>query len=323
MTALLRAELLRIRSRRLTWVALGLVLLVMALSQLAVASSMRPVTASELAQAQVPYEEAVRDYDQNHQRYEQECRDSGLSAEDCAYPPPRLEDYVARSVSTFAEAGETVVVVTVSFAGLALLLLGASVTGAELASGALANWLTFVPERSRVFAAKLLALILVAAVSTAVVSGVALGVTAAVGRAVGAPLDGAGELGAIAGRGVLVGVVAAVVGFGLALLTRHTIAAAGTVLGYLILSGVLGVVWATVPALSGVQRFLPENNLLALLLGRHEYYTVTEVAQPDVTFESTGVTHVISLTQGAVYWGVVAAALVAVTLVVFRRRDVS
>jgi hypothetical protein len=47
------------------------------------------------------------------------------------------------------------------------------------------------------------------------------------------------------------------------------------------------------------------------------------VAQPDGTFETTDVTHVISLTQGAVYWGVVAAALVAVTLVVFRRRDVS
>jgi ABC-2 type transport system permease protein len=323
MIPLLRAELLRIRSRRLTWVALGLVLLVMALSQLAVAGSMRPVTADERAQAQVDYEAAVQDYDQNHEKYEQECRDSGLSAEECAYPPPRLEDYVARSVSTFAEAGQTVVVVTVAFSGLALLLLGASVTGAELATGALANWLTFVPERGRVFASKLVALILVAAVSTAVVGALALGVTAVIARVVGAQLGGAGELSAIAGRGVLVGVVAAVVGFGLALLTRHTIAAAGTVLGYLIVSGVLSVVWATVPALSGVQRFLPENNLLALLLGRHEYYTLTEVAQPDGTYESTGVTHVISLTQGSVYWGVVAVAVVAVTLVVFRRRDVN
>ncbi|SDS02176.1 ABC-type transport system involved in multi-copper enzyme maturation, permease component [Friedmanniella luteola] len=323
MTALLRAELLRIRSRRLTWVALGVVLLVVALSQLAVAGSMRPVTAAERAQAQVAYQQAVEDYDENHEQYEQECRDSGLSAEDCAYPPPRLEDYVARSVSTFEAAGQLVVVVTVAFSGLALLLLGASVTGAELSSGALANWLTFVPERNRVFAAKVLALVLVAAVSTAVVTALALAVTAVIARVVGGPLDGLGDLAAVAARGVLVGVAAVVVGFGLALLTRHTIAAAGTVLGYLILSGVLAVVWGAVPALAGVQRYLPENNLLALLLGRHEFYTSTEVAQPDGTFESTAVTHVISLTHGAVYWAVVVAALVAVTLVVFRRRDVN
>lgn len=323
MIPLLRAELLRIRSRRLTWVALGAVLLVVALGQLAVGGSMRPVTADEQSQAQASYADAVRDWEANHEEYEQDCVETGASAEDCAYPPPVVEDFVPRSVSTFAESGQLVVIITVAFTGLALLLVGASVTGAELSTGALANWLTFVPQRGRVFAAKVVALVLVAAVATAVLSALALGLTAVVGSAVGATLRGTGDLAAIAGRGVLVGVAAAVVGFALALLTRHTIAAAGTVLGYLIVSGVLAVVWLAVPALSGVQRFLPENNLLALLLGEHTYYTVTEVAQPDGTYESSAVEHVISLTQGTVYWGVVVVVLVGLTYVVFRRRDVT
>lgn len=323
MTSLLRAELLRIRSRRLTWVALGAVLLVVALSQLAVGGSMRPVTADEQRQAQASYAEAVVDWEANHEEYEQQCVDSGGSAQDCAYPAPVVEDFVPRTVSTFAESGQLVVIITVAFTGLALLLVGASVTGAELSTGALANWLTFVPERGRVFASKVVALVLVAAVSTAVLSGLALALTAVVGSAVGATLSGAGGLAAIAGRGVLVGVTAVVVGFALALLTRHTIAAAGTVLGYLILSGVLAVVWLTVPSLSGVQRFLPENNLLALLLGEHTYYTFTQVAQPDGTYESSAVERVISLTQGGLYWGIVVVVLVGLTYVVFRRRDVN
>jgi ABC-2 type transport system permease protein len=323
MTALLRAELLRIRSRRLTWIALGLVLVVMALSQLAVAGSMKPVTAAERAQAQASYDVAVQDYEQHHTEYEQDCRDSGASAEECAFTPPKVEDFVPRTVSTFAEAGQLVLLVTVAFASLGLLLVGASVTGAELSSGALANWLTFVPQRGRVFATKLIALAVVAAVATAVVTALALAVTAVIARVLGSPLTGLSGLAGVGGRGVLVGVIAVVVGFGLALLTRHTIAAAGTVLGYLILSGVLTAVWFTVPALSGVQRFLPENNLLALLLKKHEFYTFTEVAQPDGTFESDSVTHTISLTQGSVYWAVIVVALVAVTFVVFRRRDVN
>ncbi len=323
MIPLLRAELLRIRSRRLTWIALGVVLLVVALSQLAVAGSMRPVTAAEQAEAQVAHREAVQEWEANHEQYEQECVDAGLRAEECDYPRPAVEDFVPRSVSTFAEAGRGIVLATVAFSGLALLLLGASVTGAELSSGGLANWLTFVPERGRVYASKVLALVFVAVAFTAVVTALALAATAVTASAVGASLDGAAGLAGIGARGVLVGVAAVVVGFTLALLTRHTVAAAGTVLGYLILSGVLTAVLLTVPGLSGVQRFLPENNLLALLLKRHEYYTFTEVAQADGTFESSSVTHVISLTQGAVYWSVIAAVLLAVTWVVFRRRDVS
>lgn len=323
MIRLIHAELLRLRSRRLTWIALGLVLLVVALSQLAVGGSLRPVTPAESAQARGSYDQAVQDYKQNHQRYEQECRDQGLSVEECATPPPLLEDFVPRTVSTFADAGELVVLATVAFSALALLLLGASVTGAELSSGALANWLTFVPDRGRVFAAKVVALVLVAAVSTAAITALAIAVTAIVAHSVGASLAGLGGLAGVGGRGVLVGALAVVVGFGLALLTRHTIAAAGAVLGYLILSGVLSVVWMTVPGLSGVQRFLPENNLLALLLKGHEYYTFREHAQSDGTFESEAVSHTISLTQGSVYWAVLVAALVTVTFLVFRRRDVN
>lgn len=325
MIALFRAELLRLRSRKLTWIALGCVLLVILLTQVAVYYSVRPLSDSERSEAQGNYSQAKADYDQHKDEYAkeaQDCIDQGNPPEACQYQEPKLEDYAGRSVSDFASVANLSVTVSVFVTGLALLFLSASVIGAEFSSGSLANWLSFMPERTTVYVSKLGALLLVGAVGTAVTSALSIGLTVLLTRIAGAPVAGLAKVDATGARGVLIGVIAVVVGFSLAMLTRHTIAAAGTVLGYLFLSFVLAIAMYAVPALQRAQRFQPENNALALLNHGHRYYSTVRVATPDGT-EENEVEHLITLAQSSVYWVIVLAVLLAGSYLVFRRRDVN
>ena len=325
MIRLVRAELLRIRSRRLTWVALGAVLVAIALTQLGVFLSVRPLTAAELAESRVQFEQAQRDYQENkaeYDRQQQQCRDEGGSEEECGFFVPRQEDYAARSVATFPEAATLAVTVTVFVAALSLLFLSASLVGADFSSGALSNWLSFLPERTKVFVSKLVAVVVAGAVATAVLGALALALTAITTTLAGGDVRDVGGGAALAGRGVLVGVVAVLIGFGIAMLTRHTIAAVGAVLSYLFLSFVYNILVFALPAVQGAQAALPENHALALLNNGHTYYTSVNERTDSGQFEQRQVEHTISMAESGVYWVVLLGVLVAVALAVFRRRDV-
>jgi ABC-2 type transport system permease protein len=324
MNRLLFAELNRLRSRRLTWVALLLVVLTIGALQIAVFLSVKPLTSSELAEGQVQYQQAQRDYEANkadYQEGEKQCVAQGGTTEECS-SKPKPEDYASRSVVAFPDIAKIVVTVTVFVTTLAFLFLGASFIGAEYSSGALANWLSFIPERGKVFASKLVALVLTAAVSTFLLSTLAIGLAAGVSRIQGATVSGLGDLFAMAARGAAIGVIGAVLGFALAMLTRHTIAAAGTVLGYLFLAFVLNIMTQAIESLQGLIRWLPESNLLAVLNHGYHYQTyVSHITQQGN--ESTAVDHLLSFTQASVYWSVIVVAVVAGTFALFRRRDVN
>ncbi|GAA1427923.1 hypothetical protein GCM10009616_06410 [Microlunatus lacustris] len=326
MIPLVRAELLRIRSRRLTWVALGAMLVVILLTQLAVYSSVRPLSDAEREQSRSAFEQAQQDYAQNKAQYdqlEQECREQGGSEEECGFYEPRQEDYVARSVSSFGQVANLAVTVTVFLAGLSLLFLSASLIGADFSSGAMSNWLSFLPERTKVYVSKLVAVVVAGALATGVLAALALALTTVVTLGAGADVVDPGAAWAKVGRGVLVGVVAVLIGFGIAMLTRHTIAAVGAVLAYLFLSFAYNIVVFLVPAVQGLQSVLPENHALALLNRGHTYVTYVNEATSSGQFEQRPVEHTITMAESGLYWLVVLGALVAVTLVVFRRRDVN
>jgi len=325
MIRLVRAELLRLRSRRLTWIALGAVLLVVALTQIAVYTSVKPLTDEERAQAQVQYEQARKEFDQNREQYErdvEECIGQGMSREECEYEP-KLENFAQRSVTSFADITGVVVTVTVFVTGLALLFLSASLVGAEFSSGSLANWLSFVPERTRVWTSKLAALVAAGAAAAALTTFVAVVAAIVLTRVAGAEVTGVRAVAGMGARGILIGVIAVVVGFGLAMLTRHTIAAAGTVLGYLFLSFVLNILMDPLPALQRLKPLLPENNALALIEKGHHYVDYVNVQGPDGQYQYTETPHVITFGEGGLYWAVVVAVLLAVSYLVFRRRDVT
>ncbi len=86
----LQAEALRLRSRRLTLVALLLLLGLIALFQLEVNYEITPPTAAQQAQNQADYERDVQDWEANHTEWEADCTASGGTAEECAVPRPEL-----------------------------------------------------------------------------------------------------------------------------------------------------------------------------------------------------------------------------------------
>jgi ABC-2 type transport system permease protein len=318
------AELTRLRSRRLSWIAMVLVLVAVGLLQLAVHSAVRPNTPAEIADAQRYYQQELKDYRAHADEYAAEAKDclaAGNPPDSCTANEPKLTNFM-RTPTPFAEVADVTVLATMYLTALAALLLGASFIGAEFSSGAVGNWLTFVPQRGRVFAAKVVALLLGTGVAGALVAGADLGLAAAVTRAAGQPLAKVQDLVEAAGRGVVITLVAAVAGFGLALLTRHTIAAAGIVLGYLLVTIVIRGFAESVPALQRLRPWLPENNAEAFL--RHGlHYQDYILTVTDQGAEPQAIERFISFGHSATYWATFAAVSLLVTLQVFRRRDVT
>jgi ABC-2 type transport system permease protein len=324
MKPLFLAELNRLRSRRLTWVALAVIALVVGLVQIAVFVSVRPLTPAELAEGRAQFQAAQQDYEKNRADYqegEKECVSQGGKPEECVFAP-KPEDYASRPVVPFAQITQVAVGVVVFVSALALLFLGASLIGAEYSSGALANWLSFLPERSKVLGAKLLALVLASAVVTAAAAALTITVSAVVAHSTGATVTGVGNLVEMGARGMVIGVIGAVLGFALALLTRHTIAAAGTTLGFLLVGLVLSVLTSAIASLQGIKPWQPENNLLAFLNHGYRYQTYVNTVT-DQGMQQNYVEHTISFGHSLAYWSVIMVAVVAVTFVVFRRRDVN
>lgn len=324
MKPLLLAELNRLRSRRLTWVAVAVIALAVGLLQIAVFVSVKPLSASELAEGRAQYQAAQQDY-QNHQAdYQQEekqCVAQGGQPEDCRFVPTP-ENYASRTVAPFDEITRIAVSVAVFVSALALLFLGASSIGAEYSSGALANWLSFLPERNKVLAAKLLALTLASAVITAVAAAVTIAVAAVVASSTGAAVTGVGKLVETGARGIVIGVIGAVLGFALAMVTRHTIAAAGVTLGFLLVALVLTVLSSGIASLQKIKPWQPENNLLALLNHGYRYQTYVNTIT-DQGMQQSYVERTISFGHGVGYWSVIMVAVVTLMFVVFRRRDVN
>lgn len=321
MIALVVAELRRLASRRMTWVAALLLLLGVGLFQIAVNAQVAPPTASEVAQNQRYYEESRQDWEQNHVRYEQDCRDQGGSEEDCAYPQPTQADY-GLAATPFADVAESAVLLSSFLALFASYLVSSSSIGAEYTSGAIANWLTFVPQRLKVFGSKLVAVVLTSAVIGAAVNFVMIGLVALLTSVYGGALTGAGGIAATAGRGVVLAVVAGVVGFGVALVTRHTVAALGLVLAYLVVATVLRPLAGQVRSLQWLPPWMPDHNLLAFLQRGETYYL--QVAT--TTIEGTSYQDVersITFGHSAVYWLVLVLVVTVGSALVFRRRDVT
>jgi ABC-2 type transport system permease protein len=321
MTRLVGAELRRLASRRMTWVAVLLLLLGVGLFQLAVNDQVAPPSAAEVTQNQQFLDQARQDWQANHQQYEKDCQDSGGSVEECLFPEPTAADYGLAAVP-FAVVAEMAVGLSAFLALLASYLLSASSIGAEYTTGAIANWLTFVPQRLRVYASKLVAVILACGALGAVVNFGMFGLAALITRLHDGGLAGAGPVAATGGRAVALAALAGVLGFCLALVTRHTVAAVGLVLGYLVVAFVLQGLASSVAAFRGVPPWMPDQNLLAFLQHGTSYYVEVATTTAQGT-EYDQIEKHISFGHSAVYWAVVLVVAVVGSALIFRRRDVT
>jgi ABC-2 type transport system permease protein len=362
MNRLLRVELRRYRSRRVTlWVSIGL-LVVVALSTLAAATTARPPGAAELAQAQQAYEQTRTDWDENGEQYVADCRSQEESDADpdadygCDQMEPTLEQFLPPSQDFFpgrarsdaatsgfgvpqdgtkdaaaiarlqgsvwssdSGLGELDVLAPVLL--FAVFLVAVSFVTAELTSGAIGLWLTFVPGRTRVYWSKASAAAIwavsLAVVGFALLVAGAWGAYAVFGDVGEAPEGVVAEIAAFTGRLALAAAAVALAGVALGLLLRHSAAAIG-----------IAAAWVGVESLfrlaaGDVQRWMLSVNLSAWLNGGTVYWT--EHCAPDESgmVTCTSIETFVSPHQGGLVVLGVTVVLALVAFLVFRRRDVA
>ncbi len=312
---LVAAETDRLLSRRFTRIALVLVLIAVCAFQLAVNSSLQPPTAAEQASSQAQYEEARRYWEEN----ERTCETAG-NPPGCRYPEPQLSEF------SFSRPFEDVAAESMELAiylvGLAALMIAGSFIGAEYSSGSIGNWLSFLPRRGRVLASKLLTVTTFSALASAVATGLALLAALVLARRYDLAVGPLGDELGMLGRGVLVAVALAVVGFCLGTIGRHTAAAIGGLLGYLFVWFVRNAILSESAWAQRLTPWTPEGNLAAVVNGNHQYSVPVRTVGPE-GLSIDYVERTVSLTHGLVYWAVLLTVILLVTAVIFRRRDVS
>ncbi len=311
---LLKVELSRLFSRRA-------VLVVMILGALAVGAvavgtlyEHRPVSDAEIQRAQV---DADRFNDDPYiQRRLAQCMDGTADVQRCEDRYLTKPEYLLYRQQLRPEEFRGWVLPMAGIIAAAGLLLGATFIGADIASGSLGTQLLFQPSRWKVWTAKAAAVVLGTSLFAGASLAVSNGAIWLVARAWDQPTTSEvlGDYSAAVGRGVVFAAAAAVAGYAVALLARHTAAALGLLAVYGIAAeAVLRAVW------SGSERWLLSNHVAAFIGGpfRREVYSSCNDFSPcqSDTLRFTTV-------YSALYLGVLLVLVVAASWLVFRRRDV-
>ena len=320
MSRLVGAEVSRLLSRRFTGIAMILLLLGLAGYQLLVNDALSPPSHEQLATAERVYQDVHEDWVTNHERYEQDCRDTGAPPEECVVTEPTLADFT-ESATPFKEVARTGLQLSTLLVAVVAFMIAASFIGAEYGSGSIANWLTFIPRRGQVFWSKLLTVAGFAAFlglfgATLVLSG-----TLVLAHLHGSRIESIRQFAEMGARTILPVVMLAIIGFCIGLLTRHTAGAIGLLLAF-------AVVWfvraGPLSSLAWAQRitpWTPEGNIAAIVDRGYTYSVPLEKVTPDgVNIEF--VQHHVSFTHALVYWSILLALVVIGSLLIFRRRDV-
>jgi ABC-2 type transport system permease protein len=201
-------------------------------------------------------------------------------------------------------------------------VIGASFVGAEFSTGAIGNWLTFEPRRLRVYGCKVLA----AAIGLAPVAAVVLGIVvlgtylivAHLGDTSGTTGKVWADLTATGGRAVLLIALGAALGGVVGLLLRHTAAALGVAMGYLVLiEGVFA------GFLNQAQPWLVKLNFDAFVRHDTTYYVNQCSTGSDGSYLCNSIEKTLSFEHSAWYLGILAVVLIVVGGAVFHRRDVN
>jgi ABC-2 type transport system permease protein len=239
----------------------------------------------------------------------------------CSYPEPTIDQF-GKPRMVFAEAMPELLLGSSYLLVFAAFLIGASFVGAEFSTGAIGNWLTFEPRRLRVYGSKLLAAAIgFVPVAVAVLAIMLLGtylIVAQLGDTSGTTGKVWGDLIAMGGRAILLIAVGASLGGVVGLLLRHTAAAIGVAMGYLVL--VEGVFAGF---LNKAQPWLVKLNFDAFVRHDTTYYLNECSTGDDGNYMCTSIEKTLSFEHGAWYLGILAVVLVLIGGAVFYRRDVN
>ena len=329
MMRLTKVELRRLFCRRLTVVAILGALVIVGLMLFATFQEAKPLSAPELTQQRVQFDQARKEFEANGQQQVQDCLTQQAEAKKsdpkadfgCSQMEPKLENYL-KPPAKFA-----LVMPGTLLAGSYLLtflgfVIGVSFVAAEFSSGSMANWLTFEPRRMRVYTSKLAAAGLGLIPATVALLGL---LTAGVWLIVhhfnpsgGTTSKVWADVGLMGARSLALALAATVAGAALGVLLRRTVAVLGIAVGYFVLvEGVFG------QALQGVRPWLVLLNVNAWLQHGAGYFTQVCKTDAQGGYSCQGVEKVLSFGHGTAYLGLLVAVAVGLAALVFRRRDVS
>lgn len=309
MINLIKAELLRLVSRRLLWVTMAALVVVTLLQTLLSMNLVAPLTERDYAQAQANYESELEYWEQ----WQAECEADAYCTDDWDMSTTSMEDYL-RSVWSFEEfvaqqyvAGSWVLIFVVIF-------LTAVVVGADFTNGALSTQLTFTPRRTRVFVAKLIAGVSAGMMAVAVpilVGGVS-SILVFISLRPPADLDLSMTAVALLGRFLTTTFVTTLFVGLMAMLLGSTLGALAGTAGVVVVSYfVSSMMWDSPSA----QKFLPTNNFTALLEGSYTWWWYNSGLEESVDQV------LIDFPQAVVYAGAVLVLLASAALLRFTRRD--
>lgn len=216
------------------------------------------------------------------------------------------------------ESGTAVAVLAILLA----LLLGTTYAGADWNTGSMSNQLLFRPRRLQVWLAKAGAALTAGVLLGAVAAGLYWGVIAVLDASRGLDLssgyEGEGSYRAaavgLALRGVAFAAGAALLGCGLAMLLRSTVATLGILLG----AGVGSMILFNTLPIDGLKRWTLDLQLMAVLRDGWQAEVYQDVCTNDLCFEIIKV----SLLQGTLYFGGILGVVLLLSALAFRRRDV-
>jgi ABC-2 type transport system permease protein len=327
--SLLRAEAHRFRARRFIQVLVGLAVLGWLLTTVISLTQFGNPSDADLAAARAEIEQIVAE----NERFRAECvndpgRPDDIPVDDFCGPPTTADDF---ELSFFLENppfsfAENAPVGAIAFgAGTAVLafVLGATWIGAEWNTRNLVSLLFWETRRGRVMVAKVAVLAVAAGLLAVAMQAAWLATASILDAAAG---DGQrlpdgfwGDLLGTQARAVLLVVLTAVGGFGLANLVRNTGAALG--IGFVYFAIVETAIGGFRPAW---QPWLLTNNAAALLLpGGHTVYVYEDTIDSQGNFVSDVQEIAMGNLQGGLVLAGVAAVAVVLGAVLFARRDVT
>lgn len=319
--SLFRAELHRFRSRRFIQVLVGLLAVGWVAATVIGLLSFGEPTAADRAAAQAQIDQYLAD----DAAFQEQCRNDPtrpdeVPVEQYCGPPMsaedfRVEDFIGKAPFDFASAASGGAVGFGAAAAVLAFLIGATWIGAEWSTRSIVALLFWVPRRMRVMGTKLGVLVLGAAVVgvLAQVAWLAMAgiLRAAVGTDADLPDDFWSVLLATQARTVLLVVLAALGGFGLANLVRNTGASLG--IGFVYFAIIETAVGAFRPTW---QPWLLTSNAIGLVMP--DGFTLYIWATPN-QMEPTE--YLVTNLQGGVLLAAVVAVVITIGVVLFARRD--
>ena len=311
MIALVRVELTRLRWRRavLALLALGVVVPVIIFVGTVVGSQQQSLAELRQDYGQI-VDDQVTDCQQHPGRYGV-ARDEDVAAA-CTQRASASFGNQPLGLREQRERGSGPAII--ALLAMLMLVVGTTFAGHDWNTGSISNQLLFEPRRQRVWAAKLLAVALVAGVLAAAVlfaHWTGLSAVSSARDLEQAPhaVEAAYKQ-AVLGTALVTG--AAVLGFALTTLLRSTVAT----LGVLFASAFLGIVTVAI-GFGGSERFMPWSNFMAFVVGRYTYYVNDSAC---FAVDCNPARHV-DRTDSVVYFLVILAAVAAASLATFRSRD--